>query len=80
MRLQNGEVWAYPLSLDVSHKDLNSLENKDFIQLSYNSHPFADFEINEIFEIDKNEFCLKFFGTKDPLHSRCRFRTTKIKF
>ena len=68
MKLKTGEVWPLPIILNVSKIKADSLTIGEEISLVYNKEEIAKFFLKEKYPIDKEEYCLKIFGTNDKEH------------
>jgi sulfate adenylyltransferase len=69
MYLENNVAWPFPITLDVSEKELKDLKPDDKIILTNeNGMVIALMTIETIYNYDKKEYAKKIFGTLDINH------------
>jgi ATP sulfurylase len=68
MKLKTGEIWSIPITLNVDKEKADSLEIGEEISLLYENEEVAKLELKEKYVINKEEYCLKVFGTLDKEH------------
>lgn len=80
MRLASGVIWSIPIVLDMSDGDIARYGVKPGVSavLTYDGHPMALFEVEDICTYDKNEMNQAIYGTTDPKHPGCA-RTNKYQ-
>ncbi len=67
MRLASGGVWAMPIILDIDDQTKQEIKNDDKIIIYNGESEFVVSDI-EIYEINKNKYVSKIFGTDDLAH------------
>ena len=69
MRLPNGLVWTVPIILQTDEKIARKIEQSQSIVLvDGKNDPYVILHVNEIFKLDKEEFCKKLYGTITEEH------------
>jgi sulfate adenylyltransferase len=70
MRLKDGTVWSIPIVFDLSDKEIADYGIKagDSVLLTYEGNPCAIFEIEEIYDYNKQELAKDVYGTNDEKH------------
>ncbi|MFW9874101.1 MAG: sulfate adenylyltransferase [Candidatus Thorarchaeota archaeon] len=69
MYLENNIAWPFPITLDVSEKEIKGLEVNDKIVLTNaRAKPIALMNIESIYDYDKKEYAEKVYGTLDHDH------------
>jgi sulfate adenylyltransferase len=67
-RLPNDVPWTLPIVLDVSRAMLGGAAPGDVLALAHRGRPMAVLHLSEVFPIDRAEFALGSFGTRDEKH------------
>ncbi|MFW5975357.1 MAG: sulfate adenylyltransferase [Desulfosalsimonas sp.] len=83
MRLADGTIWSIPILFDLSEKEVADygVEPGKSVVLTYQGNPMALFEVDEVFEYDKEAMCKSVFGTAEDKHPGCaRTYSYKDKF
>ena len=80
MRLTNGAVWSIPILFDLSEGEVsdNGIKEGDSLLLTFDDNPMAMFEVEEIYNYDKEEMCQAVYGTTEDKHPGCA-RTYQYK-
>ena len=80
MSLMNGAVWSIPILFDMSEGEVsdNGIREGDSLLLTYDDNPMAVFEVDEIYDYDKEEICQTVYGTTEDKHPGCA-RTYQYK-
>ncbi|CAB4661193.1 unannotated protein [freshwater metagenome] len=68
MRLTNGEVFALPVTLDVSEENLTHLSKSSEVDLCFEGKTIGTMEIDSIFTCDKQTVAKQVFGTDSERH------------
>lgn len=70
MRLTDGTVWSIPIVFDLSDKEIADYGIKagDSVLLTYQGAPIAIFEIEEIYDYNKQEMAKDVYGTTEEKH------------
>lgn len=70
MRLTDGTVWSIPIVFDLSDKEIADYGIKagDKVLLTYQGAPTAIFEIEEIYDYNKQEMAKDVYGTTEEKH------------
>ena len=70
MRLVDGTVWSIPIVFDISDKEIADYGVKEggTVLLTYLDSPVAIFEVEEIYEYNKQEMAKDVYGTNDEKH------------
>jgi sulfate adenylyltransferase len=69
MYLENNIAWPFPITLDVSEKELKNLKSGDKIILTnLNEKPIAIMNIETIYSYDKKQYVENIYGTLDRNH------------
>jgi sulfate adenylyltransferase len=67
-RLQNGLPWTFPIILDVPEKIASFVKVGEDIALSNSGEPFAILHLEDIFNLNKKEYCESIYKTLDIGH------------
>ncbi|MAV64697.1 MAG: adenylyltransferase [Candidatus Marinimicrobia bacterium] len=69
MRLSNGNLWPMPIILDLSKESIDSIKNKNKIELrDQEGFLIAEMDIEDIWKPDKEKEAEKVFGTTSEEH------------
>jgi len=68
MKLANGIVWPLPITLGTSKEQKEKLKIGDLVGLSYNGEIYGILNLEEIYEINKEESAMKIYGSLDTKH------------
>lgn len=70
MRLTDGTVWSIPIVFDLSDKEIadHAIKAGDSVLLSYQGAPIAIFEIEDIYDYNKQEMAKDVYGTTEEKH------------
>ncbi len=70
MRLTDGTVWSIPIVFDLSDKEIADYGIKagDSVLLTYQGAPTAIFDIEEIYDYNKQEMAKDVYGTTEEKH------------
>jgi sulfate adenylyltransferase len=73
MRLTDGVVWSIPILFDLSEAEVSDVGIKegDTVLLTYDDNPMAIFEVEEIYDYDKEAICQAIYGTTEDKHPGC---------
>lgn len=66
LRLPNGVIWPLPIFLQIN--EINDLKENEEILLEYKNEIYGTMKIEEIFQLNKEEFTEKVFGTQNKEH------------
>jgi sulfate adenylyltransferase len=83
MTLADGTIWPIPILFDMSDQEIGDygVEAGKSLVLTFNGNPMALFEVEEIFDYDKEAMCQSVFGTSEDKHPGCaRTYAYKDKF
>ncbi len=80
MRLTDGTIWSIPIVFDLSDKEIADYGIKagDSVLLTYQNAPIAIFEIEEIYDYNKQEMAKDVYGTTEEKHPGVK-RTYRYK-
>jgi len=80
MKLTNGAVWSIPILFDMSQGEVsdNGIKEGDSLLLTYHDNPMAVFEVEEIYDYNKEEMCQAVYATTEDKHPGCS-RTYQYK-
>lgn len=80
MTLVDGTVWSIPIVLDMSDKEIADYGIKagSSVLLTFEQHPLATFEVEDIYTYPKDDWCQSVYGTKDTKHPGVK-RTMEYK-
>ncbi|PIR93162.1 hypothetical protein COT99_02380, partial [Candidatus Falkowbacteria bacterium CG10_big_fil_rev_8_21_14_0_10_43_10] len=74
MRLASGEVWTIPIILDMSEEQAEGIAVGNDVALTDQSgEPVAILHVEDKYYFDKNDTCLKLYGTADVAHPGVRW-------
>lgn len=68
MKLKTGEIWSIPIMLNVPKDKSDEFSIGDEISLIYNNEEVAKLFLTDKYLINKDEYCIKVFGTIDNEH------------
>jgi sulfate adenylyltransferase len=69
MRLSSGELWPMPIVLPINKNKYDEIKNENYVILrDYYNLPIAKLKINDIFEPDLDQECMKVYGSIDDNH------------
>ncbi len=70
MRLSDGTVWSIPIVFDLSDKEISDygIKTGDEVLLTYQGAPIAVFEIEDIYDYNKQEMAKDVYGTTEEKH------------
>lgn len=70
MRLISGEVWTVPIMLQISSHDASQIHVGETVVLAEaaTDEAYVLLEIEDMFVLNKQEFCRKMYGTSDQSH------------
>lgn len=70
MRLTDGTIWSIPIVFDLSDKEIADygIKAADRVLLTYQNAPIAIFEIEEIYDYNKQEMAKDVYGTTEEKH------------
>jgi len=73
MTLADGTIWPIPILFDMNEQEIGDygVESGKSLVLSFEGNPMALFEVEEVFEYDKEAMCQSVFGTADAEHPGC---------
>jgi len=81
MRLENGELWPIPITLDVTNKTIQNLKIKEKTKISLRDKEgflIAIMTINDVWEIDKEKEAKCIYLTNDINHPGVNYLYNKI--
>ena len=68
-RLPNGEIWTLPIALQVDQARAQQFKAGDRIALGdQNGDAYAVIDVSEIYQMDLEDVCTRFYGTSSPDH------------
>ena len=83
MTLSDGTIWPIPILFDMSDQEISEygVDAGKSLVLTFDGNPMALFEVEEVFEYDREAMCQSVFGTADAEHPGCdRTYNYKDKF
>jgi sulfate adenylyltransferase len=80
MKLADGTIWSIPIIFDLSDQEIADygVDAGKSVVLTFQDNPMALFEVEEIFEYDKQAMAQSIFGTSEEKHPGCK-RTYEYK-
>ncbi len=71
--LSDGTVWPIPILFDMSEQEIKDygVEAGKSLVLTFDGNPMALFEVEDVFEYDREAMCQSVFGTTDSEHPGC---------
>ncbi|CAG8577931.1 22174_t:CDS:2 [Cetraspora pellucida] len=83
LRLKNGCLWSMPITLDVTEKDIKTLDlapSKRLVLRDFrDDSTLAILTIQDIYQPDKVEEAIKVFGDNDEIHPGVNYLKNQVK-
>tara|TARA_B100000902_G_scaffold355778_1_gene368954 strand:+ start:131 stop:1183 length:1053 start_codon:yes stop_codon:yes gene_type:complete len=68
LKLKDGSFYPLPIYLPLRDENVSALVLGEKVDLIYDNNLVGFMEVSEVFKPDKDNLCIKFFGTKDKNH------------